>query len=267
MERDKRTREKPNVHELLHRFAAEEEAFLDREFFAPALRGGVVNVRIGGAVCRVRISPADFEGWGIFQPLSHAEAELVREATLSERRDYLSLFPAVRLIVCRRFGRSWFASAASQGDTRVQLEGLAPLLLVEEVQLFDCVCTRYDGARFWFDEIDMRHDPGAAAYLRESLNNRLPPDQLNRKALTAEERAAYELNYWQIMRPQSEGDDESSRRDRRSRRGSAEDAEQEPLEFDPVQRLLRETLSHAGAQLTGYLERAESFRVSYSVGG
>ena len=30
---------------------------------------------------------------------------------------------------------------------------------------------------------------------------------------------------------------------------------------------LRESLSHAGAQLVDYLERADSFRVSYTVGG
>ena len=89
---------------------------------------------------------------GVFQPVSHTDALLVRQASLSERRSYLDLFPLMRQIICRRAGSTWFGSAASFGDTRFQMEGLATVNLAEEVQLFDCVRARYDGSRFWFDE-------------------------------------------------------------------------------------------------------------------
>ena len=119
----------------------------------------------------------------------------------------------VRLIVCPRDGPRWFGSAASFGDKRIQLEGLAPIELAEEVQTFDCVHSRYDGFRFWFDEIDPRHDPRAAAYLRSACNEAIAPDDLDRPGLTAEERAAYELNYWQLVQPPGEAQpgDESHR--------------------------------------------------------
>ena len=80
-----------------------------------------------------------------------------------------------------------FGSAASFGDSRIRLDGLAPINLAEEVQLFDSVRTRYDGCRFWFDELDMRHDPAIAAYLRSALNDQTDPgDKGSPKAICAE---------------------------------------------------------------------------------
>ncbi len=254
--RSKKRREKPDVGKLLKRLAGEEEEFLRREFLAPALRGGTIRVRIGGALCRIRIEPADFEGWGVFQPLSHSEAILAREATLAGRRQYLELFPLVRLIICNRRAGGWFGSAANFGDSRIRIDGLAPVHLCEEVQLFDCVKTRYDGTRFWFDEHEMRHDPAAAAYLREEFQNRRPPEQLGRNGLTAEQRAAYELSYWQAMRPVRQPEPVEQ---------PQEFPSQEPA-IDNAERVLRENLSHAGAQLVDYLERADSFRVTFTVG-
>src|SRR5437762_3280165 len=39
------------VHDLLDRLAAEEGRFLAGEFLAPAVRGGVAHLRVGGARC------------------------------------------------------------------------------------------------------------------------------------------------------------------------------------------------------------------------
>jgi hypothetical protein len=248
----KRSGQKADVHELLKRLADEEQAFLEREFLAPAVAGGSVAVKIGGVFCKLAIEPRDFRGWGIFKPSSHVLAHLVRPATLRERREYLQLFPLVRLILCRRDQDSWLASAGSFGDSRFQLDGLAPVLLAEEVQQFDMVLAHFDGRSFWFDEIDSRHDAAMATYLRQALAERVPAEQVERKGLTAEQRAAYELNYWELeQRP-------GSRRGRRRELSSPED--------QAAQRL-HEALSHAGARLVDFLERGDSFRVTYHVGG
>jgi len=239
-------RGKKTVREVLHRLAAEEEEFLAREFLAPALRGGRVRVRIAGAICTIRTHPKAFEGWGVFRPSSFTDAKLVRQASLTERRRYLDLFPMVRLIICRRQGGHWLGCGAHAGDRRIRLEGLAPIALAQEVQPFEVAKSRYDGTQFWFEEIDSRHDPARGAYLRSALGELVPPGQLNRPGLTAEERAAYELNYWQEVRPEPA---------------------QLPAASDPVGRRLRESLSHAGAQLVDYLERDDSYRVTYSVAG
>src|SRR5918912_142236 len=97
------------LDDILNRLAAAEEEFLSREFLAPLPRGGQVQVRIAGVVCRLKVKPPDFEDWGVFRPLSRTAARLVRPARLAERQRYLELFPRLRLILCGRAGEHWLA--------------------------------------------------------------------------------------------------------------------------------------------------------------
>src|SRR5262245_61439120 len=137
------------LRETLDRLAAAEERAFAREFLAPMLRRGVVQVRIAGVVCRLEVSPHDFEGWGIFRPTSTTAAELVRPARLAERRQYLDLLPILRMIICLHEGDHWLAMPAHRADTRFRIEGLVPVRLVEEAQLFEVLITRFDGAQCW----------------------------------------------------------------------------------------------------------------------
>jgi hypothetical protein len=264
MARSPQRGEKPDVQSLLARLAEAEQAFLEREFFAPALSGGTVQVRIGGVVCRLAVEPRDFRGYGVFRPASHTEARLVRPATLAERRQYLALFPQLRLILCRQSRGTWYGSTASFGDHRLALEGLAPIWFVEEARPLETVCVRFDGGSFWFDEVDPRQDPATPPFLRAALAERTPPEQLARKGLTAEQRAAYELLHWELTGPAATDDDApesppNAPHRRRSRRDP-------PVEVDPVRRRLHENLSHAGARLVDYVERGDVFSVTYLVG-
>lgn len=229
--------------DAFQRLARAEEQFLSSEFLAPVLRGGEVRVRIAGIACRLRVAPSDFEGWGVFRPTSHASARLARPAGLAERRQYLRLFPLVRLVLCCREDPHWLALPAHQGDRRFRIEGLAPVHLVEEAELFEVVQTRFDGANFWFEGVDARRDPAAAAYLREALNGLVPPDELARPGLTPEERTAYAVNY--------------CRKEEVRRQAEAERTEGR----------IRDALAHGGAELVGYLERRDSYRVTYEIGG
>ena len=126
--------------------------------------------------------------------------------------------------------------------------------------MFDIIRTRYDGTRFWFEEVDGRADPALAAWLRESINARLEAPDLDKKGLTAEQRAAYELNFWELTgrepRQSFSGDHEGA-----VPRGSWTPSE------DPIRRRLRESLSHAGANLVDYLERGDGCRVTFTVNG
>jgi len=247
--------ERSNIGDLLNQFAAQEEKFLEGEFLAPTISCGKVRVRIGGVVCQIAIAPREFRGWGVFRPVSFKEAKLVREASLLERRKYLDLFPAIALIVCHKQRNRWLGCSARKGDGRVHLDGLAPIQLAAEVQTFDGISVRYDGSLFWFDEVDTRQNMSSAVYLREELEKRTEPKLVAKKGLTAEQRAAYELCYWELMRPPVD---------------PAMEREGEPLivgQIDPVHARLRENLSHAGAELIDYLERVDGYRVRYSVQG
>jgi hypothetical protein len=232
-----------NLRESLERLAEAEASALAAEFLAPMVRGGTVQVRIAGVVCRLRVSPSDFEGWGVFRPDSSRSARLVRPARLAERRRYLNLLPLFRVIVCGRDRDRWLAIPAHRADARFRIEGLVPVRLVEEPQLFDVLLTRFDGAQSWYDGPEPRRDPATAAYLREALARMVDPDQLHRPGLTAEERAAYLVNY--APRHQVELD---IRRDR-------------------VEEQLRVALAHAGAAFRGYQEHGDVYRVAYVVDG
>ncbi len=257
------------INKLLNRLAREESSFLGCEFLAPAVAHGTIRVRIAGSVCKLHVEPREFQGWGVFQPLSFTEAIRVRDASLTERRRYLELLPRVSLIVCLRRAQRWMCVAGNRGDSRIHLEGLTQVALIEEVQQFDSIIARYDGARFWFDELDMRCDPGAAAYLRQSLADGVAASGLRRPGLTAEQRAAFELNQWEATR---RAEQQARRREERQLRvgGRVQSIEMQHYEFgesDEVRRRLRENLSHAGAELIDYLERSDSYRVSYVVDG
>jgi hypothetical protein len=231
------------VHEALDRLAAAEARFLAGQFLAPVPHGGQVQVRLAGIICELCVEPANFEGWGVFKPLTHSLARLVRPATLAERQRYLRLFPLLRLILCRHEGDQWLATPAHQADSRFRIEGTISVRLVEEAQLFEVIETRFDGGQCWFERLDPRRDPAAAAYLRRSLQDMVEPDQLHRPGLTAEERTAYALNYW----PRLQAELEAAR--------------------DRTEERLREALAHAGAEYQGYLEREDTYRVEYTVNG
>ena len=226
------------LNELLDRLAGAEDRFLRSEFLAPALPGGVVQVRIEGVVFRLRITP-DFRGWGVFRPTGAAAATLVRRAVLAERRRYLDLFPRRRVILCRPFARDWQAWPAHHGDRRFGAPALLPVRLVEEAQSFDVAETRFDGVQAWFERLDARADPAAAAYLRQELNAMTPPEQVHRRGLSGEERTAYAVLF--TLR-------------REAKRDRTEDR-------------LRTALAHAGAELAGYVERDDGYRVEYAVNG
>ena len=150
------------VDDALNRLAAAEERFLASEFLAPVFLGSQVQVRIAGVICRLKVKPADFDGWGVFRPNSHSEARLVRAARLAERQRYLDLFPLVRLIFCGRHGNDWLALPAHRADTRFQIEGLVTVRFVEDPQLFELVQTRFDGSQFWYGGSDPRWDPSGS---------------------------------------------------------------------------------------------------------
>src|SRR5687768_17512505 len=123
------------IHDALEKLAGEEEKFLEAEFLAPVVCGGHVAVRIAGVVCDLRLTPRDFEGIGVFKPQSHASARLVREATMSQRRKYLQLFPRVLLAISTRAAEGSTTAGAvpiNAADARFSVDGEIELRLVDE---------------------------------------------------------------------------------------------------------------------------------------
>jgi hypothetical protein len=231
------------INNALARMAREETAFLHAEFLAPVVRGHGVAVRIAGVRCTLRVVPPAFCGWGVFQPVSHAVATLVRSASAAEQRKYLSLFPELRLIVCARDGDRPVAVAASAADARFEISSAVEVQLAAEFDLFDTLLVRFDGAQFWFDELESRADPAAAAYLRKELQKMTDPNQVSRSGLTEGQRRAYAAAY-----------------QRRAVAIMADEQHRGELR-------LKAALAHAGAGLHDFSESGQAYRVSFTIDG
>jgi hypothetical protein len=173
-------------------------------------------------------------------------AEFMGEAGLTQIAGYLSLLPAVRLILIQPQGNRWLSLPAQAGDRRFRIEGLVTLELAEEgLERFETVFSRFDGRLFWYERLDPGRDPAIAAYLRERLTSAeergLPPEvkHLHKRGLTREEREAYRF-LWS--------------------------ARIEELK-DQVEVRLSEALNHAGALYRSYSERRGVYVVHYEVDG
>jgi hypothetical protein len=223
-----------------------EDAFLETEFLAPVLPGGWVQVRIEGLVCTLRVAGQAGPGWAILKPLSMERARVVAEPTLRQVRDYLALFPAVRVLLLARARSYWLAMAAHRGDRRIQMEGPVRIQLATGVEPFQQVIARFDGACFWFQEIDRRRSAAIAAYLRAEFDAETPVEDLHKPTLTAEEREVYHL-----ARQAVEAERQAAKAARRDR----------------VEVRLADALAHAGAELASYIEREDVYTVTYSVDG
>jgi hypothetical protein len=230
---------KKDIHTLLDRVASAERDFMEAEFLAPVLKGGQVRVRIEGLVLTLRVAGSFEPGWAVLKPLSMDRAKILRKPGLQQVRDYLALFPAIRLLLLTRGDDDWLAMPGHAEDSRFQISGPIPVHLAVGVEPFQQVIARFDGARFFFQEVDRRRNPAIAAYLREALVSGTPPDQLRKPTLTAQEREAYGRVYLAL---------EEAKRSRAEIR-------------------LRDALSHAEAALQSYIEHEDAYTVSFSAHG
>jgi hypothetical protein len=234
---------KKHILNTIARLAKAEEQFLAARFLAPVIAGNKTQVRIAGVRCQMAVRPADFGGWGIFRPISHAQAQLERPATLKERCRYAQLLPMTGLILLERLrNASWLALPAQPHDGLV-VDGLALLNLVEDADRFDTVRACFDGQRFWSVDLDPRHDPAASEYLRKSLAIMRSPRQLDRPGLTPEQRIAYALVHERAIAKEMA----DARRTSEGR--------------------VRTALEHAGAALRSFVEKDGALRVTFTVDG
>jgi hypothetical protein len=228
-----------SIHDLLNKMEDAEEAFLDTEFLSPILPGRQVRVRIAGVICMLRVVGKAELGWAILRPLSMDRAKVVAKPSLRQIRDYLSLFPALKLLLISRIGRDWLALPAHRSDSRFHIESTVRVHLVTGAEQFQQIIARFDGGHFWFQEIDRWRSPAIAAYLRDALVAKTLPDQIHKPTLTAEERQAYHLLYKAI-----------------------EDARRDQVEVH-----LADALAHAGATLSSYIEREDAYTITFNIDG
>jgi hypothetical protein len=241
-----------DIRDLLGRLASEEENLRSRRFLAPCVRGGQVRTSVAGLLYTFQPRPRDFEGWGIFRPVSEREAEVVEEAGLARVTEYLGLFPSARLRLgyCLR-GGTWIAYPANESDVRQRFPSQevrpVPVHLVTDGQEFEQVVARNLGGSWWFEELDRRASPQEAESLREALRGGVVPEELKLKGLTPEMRACYSLV---VRREELERERKLQRE--QQRRGSRDEAR------------LRGALRFGGGDLRGFRDRGDYWLVEWT---
>lgn len=241
----------PDIRNLLKRLEREEEGLWSRRFLAPCVRGGYVRTNLAGLVYTFAPRPAEFQGWGIFQPAGEREAELIEEACLAQVAEYLKLFPAMRVRLCHRLSdTTWLAYPANVSDMRQRFpqQGARPLPvhLVTEDAEFEQVLARSLGGVWWFEELDRRAAPAESQSLRQALRSGIAPAELRLKGLTPEMRACYTLSFRR----------EELERERKLRR-----TESGRRVLDEAR--LRKALRFGGGDLRSFQDRAEFWLVEW----
>lgn len=225
---------------IFDKLAAQEEAFLQSEFFSPVLLFHPVRVRIEGIVMTLKVErPKRFQGWGVFRPTSMRAARFVREPSMAEKRQYLDLFPILRLVVCARDDNGWYGIPAKHSDGRFKVTGLVPIGLAEEIQMFDTVETRFDGANCWFDQIHMSENLNVPSVLRDALTQMTDIAKVASSGISRQEKEAYEISMIREIENQKDSHEER----------------------------LKDALQRAGATFKSYVERDATYTVEYDVGG
>jgi hypothetical protein len=161
-------------------------------------------------------------------------------------REYLGHFSHASLVLCEHRDDLWLGLPAEPAPGGVKVEGLAPVLLARDAQLFDPVRVRWDGIRFLFEGKNLRRDPSVAAFLREALAREVQPEALERPGLLPAEREAYRYQ-WALRR-------EAKRKTAERRAEGAEER-------------LRRAVAHADGRLHSFMERDDHYAVTFTVDG
>ena len=198
------------IFDLIDKVGKADEELRGQEIFAAVARGGRrIRTRVAGMVREFKIPRQRTTGLRIFKADTLDSASYVREADEDQIRQYLELLPVLHLIlVYQAEGGVWYGFPASI-DAYTRRTGGDPTLvavrLVEGADRFDYVVSRYDGAFFWFDDIDYRTDPEKIDGMRDALRDKdwtrvrktdidLPATYaLDVKGMAQEDHIAYQL--------------------------------------------------------------------------
>ena len=198
------------------------------DFFAPAVNNNI-TIRLEGVIMNMVYSPSRYMGWGIFKVKSPKEAILVRDASMEEKQRYLNLYPRFTAVVYKqdKMPHAVVSSLNINGNIRI--------LLPENISIFDTVIVRWDGKNFWYDKHDDNANIINAERLKPLINEKVKPELVKIPGLTPSEMKAYGLAYENVR--------------------------------DKTKDIINKALTKGGGKLTNYIDRGDSYSVTYSVNG
>jgi hypothetical protein len=268
-----------DIRNLLNQIAAQESQLVDTQFLAPCVPGGLVRTAVAKIVYTFTPQPPDFEGWGIFQPVDGKTAQVVDEPSLPQLAEYLKLLKPLRLRLADLLqGQTWLAYPVNESDMQQRLGVAKPVLvhLVTEATAFELIMARFDGAAWWFDQIDRRAEPQPAEQLREYLRQvTLPeavrfagmtPEMLTVYGLALRQSGAYQVQQEAIRQRMAQRQQRTAQRQRRRNEVREGDNPQRPLRGQQRtdQGRLREALQMGGGDLQEFRDQGEFWQVEWT---
>ncbi|MGK7922396.1 MAG: hypothetical protein AB4080_20565 [Trichodesmium sp.] len=231
-----------DIRKLINKLATEESQLTNIQFLAPCVRNGRVKTRVSGMSYTFKTEPENFEGWGIFQPINNKIAKFLEEPDLPNLEEYLQLLKPMRfLLACQLKGQTWLAYPTNESDSKQRFGFVkpVPVHLVTNGAMFEQIIARFDGAYWWFEDIDRRADPFAAEELREALKKITPPQEVRFKGMTPEMNTVYDL----VAREKKEF--------------------LKKMQHQKDEKKLREALTMGGGELQNFRDRSSYWQVEW----
>lgn len=265
-----------DIRNLLNQIAAQEYQLVDTQFLAPCVPGGLVRTAVANIVYTFSPQPSDFEGWGIFQPIDGKTAAVVDEPGLPQLAEYLKLLKPLRLRLAYLLqGQTWLAYPVNESDMQQRLGVAKPVLvhLVTEAVAFELIIARFDGAAWWFDQIDRRAEPQPAEQLKEYLRQITLPEAVKFAGMTPEMLTVYDLALQQSEAYQQQQEAirlrEAQRQQRQRRRPAREGRRQQDNQYlrsrqGTDEGRLREALRMGGGDLQDFRDQGELWQVEWT---
>lgn len=265
-----------DIRNLLNQIAAQESQLVDTQFLAPCVPGGLVRTAVASIVYTFSPQPSDFEGWGIFQPVDGKTAAVVDEPGLPQLAEYLKLLKPLRLRLAYLLqGQTWLAYPVNESDMQQRLGVAKPVLvhLVTEAVAFELIIARFDGAAWWFDELDRRAEPQPAEQLKEYLRQVTLPEAVKFAGMTPEMLTVYDLALQQSEAYQQQQEAirlrEAQRQQRQRRRPAREGRRQQHDQYlrsrqGTDEGRLREALRMGGGDLQDFRDQGEFWQVEWT---
>lgn len=263
-----------SIFSLLDQFSDAERKLTATRFLAPCLPESRISTQVKGITYTFRPSNAEFEGWALWKAIDPKNAEMVEDADYFAVEEYLKLLKPLRLrLTYRMQGRSWMAFPANESDAMQQL-GVAkpvPVHLVDNAAQFEQVMARWDGAAFWFQEVDHREDPEIAEKLSASFAAETEISDLKFSGMTPEMRSAYSLVWYQKIQEEEAEEFENMLQDeaerdatqRRLVRAARNHARKERQYAQKGENRLRQALETAGGGLSSARDSGANWLVNW----
>lgn len=164
-----------DIFSLIDKVGKADKDLVSGDIFASvAPHSRKIRTSVAGMVREFNIPRQKSAGLRIFQATGVNSAKYVRDAEPLEARQYLDLLPKIHLILVYRDDHFWYGFPANLAAYTIKVG--APTLVVvhsaDNVEHFDHVISRYDGACFWYDDLDNRVDPERVFGMRDALNTK-----------------------------------------------------------------------------------------------